>query len=120
MKNWLRFLIVLWLAIGSAYGFSFGHDQPTVDTVGLSELPREARQTLTLIKTGGPFPYPRDGIVFGNFEKRLPLRQRGYYHEYTVKTPWRSDRGPRRIIAGRDDEYYYTDDHYRSFRRIRE
>jgi ribonuclease T1 len=101
VKNWLRFLIALWLAIGSAYGFSFGHDKPTLDT-------------------GGPFPYARDGIVFGNFEKQLPPRQRGYYHEYTVKTPWRSDRGPRRIIAGREDEYYYTDDHYRSFRRIRE
>ena len=81
---------------------------------------REAHQTLALIKDGGPFPYSRDGVVFGNYEKRLPLRQRGYYREYTVKTPGRHDRGARRIVTGRGNEYYYTDDHYRSFRRIRE
>ncbi|HXE37184.1 MAG TPA: ribonuclease domain-containing protein [Azonexus sp.] len=117
MQYSLRFLIVLWLAIGSAFGFA-GNDA-SVDWVAAADLPREARQTLALIKDGGPFPYDRDGIVFGNFEKRLPLRPRGYYREYTVKSPWRRDRGPRRIIAGRDDEFYYTDDHYRSFRRIR-
>lgn len=117
MQYSLRFLIALWLAIGSAFGFA-GNDTAG-DWVAAADLPREARQTLALIKDGGPFPYDRDGIVFGNFEKRLPLRPRGYYREYTVKSPWRRDRGPRRIIAGRDDEFYYTDDHYRSFRRIR-
>lgn len=120
MKNWLRVLIVCWLAIGSAFGFSIDRNNPAVDAVHVADLPREARQTLALIKAGGPFPYSRDGTIFGNFEKRLPLRQRGYYREYTVKTPWRQDRGPRRIVSGREDEYYYTDDHYRSFRRIRE
>ena len=120
MKNWLRLLIVLWVAIGSAFGFSIGHDNAAVDAVYLADLPREARQTLTLIKAGGPFPYARDGIIFGNFEKRLPRQQGGYYHEYTVKTPWRRDRGPRRIVSGAKGEYYYTDDHYQSFRRIRE
>ena len=118
MQTWLRFLIVAWLAIGSALGLA--RESVAVDWVLAAELPYEARQTLALIKQDGPFPYPRDGIVFGNYEKRLPLRQRGYYHEYTVKTPGRSDRGARRIIVGRDDEYYYTDGHYRSFRRIRE
>jgi|JI6StandDraft_1071083.scaffolds.fasta_scaffold211794_2 ribonuclease T1 len=117
-KYWLRFLILAWLAIGSAFGFSFGQDAS--DSIAVSDLPREARQTLDLIKVGGPFPYERDGITFGNFEKRLPLKARGYYREYTVKSPWRRDRGPRRIIAGRDGEYFYTDDHYKSFRRIRE
>lgn len=120
MKLWLRFLLVAWLAVGSAYGFSFGRDNAAVNSVLASELPHEARQTLILIKTGGPFPYARDGIVFGNYEKRLPLKQRGYYLEYTVKTPGRRDRGPRRIVAGERAEYYYTDDHYRTFRRIRE
>lgn len=120
MKNWLRFLLVAWLAIGSAFGFSFNRESPTVDIVQTAKLPYEAQQTLTLIKTGGPFPYARDGIVFGNFEKRLPLRARGYYLEYTVKTPGRRDRGPRRIIAGERGEYYYTEDHYQSFRRIQE
>ena len=118
MPIWLRFLLVLWLAVGSAFAFS--RDQGVVDTITVGELPREARQTLALIKEGGPFPYSRDGITFGNYEKLLPLRQRGYYREYTVKTPGRRDRGPRRIVAGREDEFYYSDDHYRSFRRIRE
>jgi guanyl-specific ribonuclease Sa len=71
-------------------------------SVALAELPPEAQQTLRLIKQGGPFPYPhKDGSVFGNFEKRLPLQPRGYYREYTVPTPGRRDRGPRRIVAGR-------------------
>ncbi len=118
MPIWLRFLLVLWLAVGSAFAFS--RDQGVIDTIAVAELPREARQTLALIKEGGPFPYDRDGIVFGNFEKRLPYQVRGYYREYTVKTPWRRDRGPRRIVAGQQGEYFYTDDHYRSFRRIRE
>jgi ribonuclease T1 len=88
--------------------------------VALADLPREARQTLELIKHGGPFPYRRDGIVFGNFERRLPLKNRGYYHEYTVPTPGARDRGARRIITGAPGEYYYTDDHYETFRRIKE
>ena len=119
MKPWLRLLIVAWLAIGGALGLA-RENPATGDWVLVADLPREAQQTLALIKDGGPFPYSRDGIVFGNYEKLLPLRQRGYYREYTVKTPGRRDRGPRRIVAGRDDEFYYTADHYRSFKRIRE
>lgn len=96
--------------------------------VPLAQLPREARETLALIKAGGPFPYDRDGIVFGNREGLLPKQARGYYREYTVKTPGERTRGARRIVAGegaardvrRSGEYWYTDDHYRSFRRIRE
>jgi len=87
--------------------------------VPVAALPKEARETLALVKRGGPFPYRQDGATFGNFEKRLPIRARGYYHEYTVPTPGARDRGARRIVAG-GGEYYYTDDHYRSFRRIRE
>jgi ribonuclease T1 len=96
--------------------------------VALSELPPQARETLALIRKGGPFPYRRDGATFGNREQRLPLKPRGYYTEYTVKTPSERDRGPRRIVAGKgttgvpatSGEYYYTEDHYNSFRRIRE
>ena len=84
------------------------------------ELPKEARQTLELIRSNGPFPYRQDGATFGNREKRLPLRANGYYREYTVKTPGAKDRGPRRIIAGNGGEFYYTEDHYRSFMRVRE
>ena len=87
-------------------------------TVQESRLPAQARETLDLIDAGGPFPYDRDGSVFGNFERRLPAHQRGYYHEYTVPTPGSRDRGARRIVTGRDDEIYYTDDHYDSFRAV--
>jgi ribonuclease T1 len=90
------------------------------ERIAVHELPPEARRTLELIRKGGPFPYERDGLVFGNFEKQLPRRERGYYREYTVRTPGARDRGARRIVAGRGGELYYTDDHYRSFRRIRE
>nr|BFD85951.1 hypothetical protein StreXyl84_53520 [Streptomyces sp. Xyl84] len=87
-------------------------------TVRESRLPAEARRTLALIDRGGPFPYSRDGVVFGNFEKRLPAHARGYYHEYTVRTPGSRDRGARRLVTGRDGEIYYTDDHYDSFRAV--
>lgn len=102
---------------------------PDLESITLAELPAEALRVLRLIQQGGPFPYPRkDGSVFGNFERRLPERARGYYLEYTVPTPGSRDRGARRIVAGqgssgdvtRSGEYYYTDDHYRRFRRIRE
>jgi ribonuclease T1 len=88
--------------------------------VAASELPREARQTLRLIRQGGPFPYAKDGTVFGNREGHLPRTPRGYYREYTVKTPGQRHRGARRIVAGSGGELYYTEDHYNSFRRIRE
>jgi ribonuclease T1 len=87
-------------------------------TVGAATLPPEARQTLTLIDSGGPFPYDQDGVVFENREGLLPDHQTGYYHEYTVPTPGSPDRGARRIITGSAGELYYTDDHYRSFERI--
>ncbi len=84
------------------------------------QLPREAIETVALIRQGGPFPYQRDGVTFGNREKILPPRERGWYREYSVKTPGARDRGARRIVAGRDGTLYYTDDHYRSFKRILE
>jgi len=88
--------------------------------VALAQLPAEARQTIALIRKGGPYPYERDGIAFGNFEKLLPVRERSYYREYTVPTPGVKSRGARRIVAGGGGELYYTDDHYQSFRRVRE
>jgi len=90
----------------------------------VADLPPEARRTLVLIRQGGPFPYRKDGTTFGNRERLLPPKRRGYYTEYTVPTPSSRDRGARRIVAGGDpalsDELYYTDDHYASFRKIRE
>jgi len=120
VKRWLYLLIASWLAIGNAFGFAPARSNAAGETVEFAELPKEAQQTLRLIQSGGPFPYSRDGIVFGNFEKRLPRQPRGYYREYTVRTPWLRDRGPRRIIQGTGGELYYTDDHYQSFRRIEE
>ena len=77
---------------------------------------RSAKTTIGLIERGGPFPYPqKDGTVFGNFEKRLPVAARGYYREYTVPTPGTRNRGARRIIASQQREYYYTGDHYATF-----
>jgi ribonuclease T1 len=83
-------------------------------------LPPEVAATRALIVAGGPFPYDRDGTVFGNFEGRLPQRPRGWYHEYTVPTPGLDHRGARRIVTGGEPvaEWWYTDDHYESFRRL--
>jgi len=89
-----------------------------IPVIHLDELPPEAIDTLILISRGGPYPYGKDGSVFQNREGILPQRPRGYYREYTVITPWEDDRGARRIVAGEDDEFYYTDDHYDSFKRI--
>lgn len=103
-------------------------DSLAADEVRLAQLPPEARDTLQRIRSGGPFAYERDGSVFGNREGLLPKRPRGYYTEYTVRTPGARDRGARRIVAGQGatgnpatgGEYWYTADHYNSFRRIRE
>jgi ribonuclease T1 len=90
--------------------------------VALSELPAQARETLAAIRRGGPFRFDRDGVVFGNRERLLPAKPRGYYHEYTVPTPGSRTRGARRIVCGGDipslTECYYSDDHYQSFKRI--
>lgn len=113
-------------------------DQPQLRDVRLQELPAEARQTLQLIQRGGPYPYERDGTTFGNYEKLLPAAPRGHYREYTVSTPGLSHRGARRIVVACERQrpaamaagmlqlahcrdggvFYYTADHYRSFRRI--
>lgn len=91
-------------------------------TVAVGQLPAEAVNTLGLIAAGGPYPFEKDGAVFGNFERVLPHHRRGYYHEYTVPTPRARNRGARRIVCGgplqRTDNCYYSDDHYASFKRI--
>ncbi|MCB0115722.1 MAG: hypothetical protein KDD84_16595 [Caldilineaceae bacterium] len=87
-------------------------------TVAFDDLPVQAQETIELIDAGGPFPFSRDGIIFQNRERILPLHNQGYYHEYTVITPGSSDRGARRIVTGSEGELYYTDDHYDSFREV--
>nr|WP_233151780.1 ribonuclease [Pelomonas sp. KK5] len=98
--------------------------EPGLETVALSDLPREAQTTYRLILAGGPFPHRQDGVVFGNRERILPVKARGWYHEYTVKTPGSRDRGARRMVCGgnpatRPDICFYTDDHYASFKQVR-
>jgi ribonuclease T1 len=111
------------LAAGfSATALARTPDQPA-EVVALASLPVEAQSTHRLILKGGPFPYPKDGIVFGNRERQLPAHPRGYYREYTVKTPGAVNRGPRRMVCGGQPPAppaacYYTDDHYASFRLI--
>ena len=93
------------------------------DTISASQLPPQGRDMMALIYQGGPFRHDKDGVVFGNREQLLPAKNRGYYREYTVRTPNERSRGARRIVCGGQqaaapDACYYTDDHYASFRKI--
>jgi ribonuclease T1 len=113
------------LALGSAPGALAWKDLPAAGSpaaVRVAELPRQGQETYELIRAGGPFPYDKDGTVFGNRERLLPSEKRGYYREYTVKTPGARDRGARRIVCGgparTPHACYYTADHYASFRKI--
>ncbi len=95
----------------------------STETVAIAQLPPQGRSMLTLIYQGGPFRHDKDGVVFGNRERILPANTRGYYREYTVRTPGERSRGARRIVCGgvkpaAPDACYYTDDHYASFRKI--
>ena len=112
MLHGLRALGLFLLLTATAHAFP-------LDEIRADVLPEEARATLRLIDAGGPFPFPRDGVRFGNYERRLPQAPRDYYREYTVPRPGRHDRGPRRIVAGNGGERYYSPDHYRSFFLIR-
>jgi ribonuclease T1 len=122
-----RYLTIIALAASTLVGVS-GVEARRESTAALpaiaaAELPKEARITLARIQDNGPFPYERDGIAFGNREGMLPPKPRGYYHEYTVKTPGSRGRGARRIVCGGETttlaECYYSDDHYQSFKSIR-
>jgi guanyl-specific ribonuclease Sa len=135
MQRWLRLGIVLLAAVlalqwwdGRSPDLATPGPVTTDEAIAAADaatgwptfLPPEAVATLEAIERGGPFPYDRDGTVFQNRERLLPERPRGYYREYTVITPGSRDRGARRIVAGGQppEAYYYTDDHYRSFRRV--
>jgi ribonuclease T1 len=97
--------------------------QDALQDIRLADLPVDARNTYRLILAGGPFASEHDGVVFGNRERILPRKPRGYYHEYTVPTPGARTRGARRVVCGgqapsRPEVCYYTNDHYANFRRI--
>ena len=126
--RWAKFKLVLtgllWASAllgGQAFSRQEVADR-TQATMSRAELPRQGLETYDRIFQGGPFPYDKDGSVFGNRERFLPPNTRGYYREYTVKTPSSRNRGTRRIICGgqpkQPDACYYTADHYASFRKI--
>lgn len=114
--------LLIGLGVSEASAKGSPPDGPTAP-IKVDELPKQAMNTLVLIQQGGPFPYSKDGAVFGNRERLLPNNPRGYYREYTVQTVGASNRGARRIVCGghqvkAPDACYYTNDHYASFRRI--
>ena len=113
--------------VGSLWFSPLAQAKSTVEAKGIptmaaTELPKQGQETYQKIQQGGPFPYEKDGTVFGNRERILPSEKRGYYREYTVKTPGSQNRGARRIVCGgkptTPDACYYTADHYSSFKRI--
>jgi ribonuclease T1 len=116
----LLLVCVLGLLYGFVQAFQWLDSTASGPEIHVRHLPPEGQQTLELIKRGGPFPYKKDGTRFGNREGLLPQQSRNYYKEYTVRTPGLSHRGARRIVAGNGGDYWYTADHYRSFKRIRE
>jgi ribonuclease T1 len=117
----LSLFFLLWLAAASPAVLALDGGAGPPD-IALADLPREARDTLALIRKGGPYPYAKDGSTFGNREHVLPKESHGFYREYTVKTPGSRNRGARRIICGGKQQRtcYYTGDHYVTFRTIRE
>jgi ribonuclease T1 len=119
----LAIAVTGFLLVGSVAATRSPAGSADMSTASLASLPAEAQHTEGQIRSGGPFPYSKDGSVFGNRERLLPASARGYYREYTVRTPGARDRGARRIVCGgsqpaKPDACYYTGDHYASFARI--
>jgi len=115
---------LFWAAMAQLVGASeaklaFG---APLQTISQQSLPAHGMETYRNIQQGGPFPFKKDGAIFGNRERILPLQKRGYYREYTVKTPGSRNRGAERIVCGgpatAPETCYYTTNHYASFRMI--
>jgi ribonuclease T1 len=119
LKDWVLLLAMVLLAFNV-----FAKGPAPIGVVALNDLPHEAQKTITLIRQDGPFPYAKDGATFRNYEGVLPKRKHGYYHEFTVKTVGKRNRSARRVVVGGEPrtsrEYYYTDNHYATFKRIKE
>lgn len=122
--RYLMRLLTSLLAGVLLFGNAFAYDSSGSSVIKFSALPVEAQRTIGLIRQNGPFPYEKDGSTFGNYEKRLPQQKRGYYREYTVKTPHLRGRGAKRIVTGGwqqpPGKYYYTSDHYKTFKLVLE
>ena len=125
-RSWLSKLGLAVVVSASAASGSVARTSGSeLPAVALASLPQEAQATARLVRSGGPFPYAKDGTVFGNRERLLPSRPRGHYREYTVRTPGARDRGARRLVCGgtpptQPEVCYYSGDHYASFARIAE
>lgn len=124
-KSGFKSLAALLILVSSFIGLNPGGVQAkgSSDVISLAQLPVQGRDMMSLIREGGPFKYEKDGAVFGNRERLLPASPRGFYREYTVRTPGERSRGARRIVCGglklaAPEACYYTDDHYASFRKI--
>jgi ribonuclease T1 len=120
LSSWLLVLAFLAVMPAQAKGPA---PEAAAASIALADLPKQGRETYALILAGGPFPYEKDGTVFGNRERLLPAQKRGFYREYTVKTPYARTRGAKRIVCGgsqpvKPEVCYYTEDHYASFKRI--
>jgi ribonuclease T1 len=115
-------LLIATLGVESASAKSFWTLTESAGDIALSDLPLHGQETHRLIYQGGPFPFDKDGVVFGNRERLLPMHKRGYYREYTVRTPGARDRGAKRIVCGgaatAPDACFYSADHYANFRKI--
>jgi ribonuclease T1 len=122
-RSFAVFVLAASTLIGAAAAEALPAPATTLPPIAAADLPKDARLTLERIRDNGPFPYQRDGVTFGNREGMLPTKPRGYYHEYTVRTPGSRDRGARRIVCGGKkgtvEDCYYSDDHYQSFKSIR-
>ena len=122
-RNLCGIALLVFLIAGIASAAHARTTPQALAEVALADLPKEAQDLHALVGKGGPFPFDRDGVVFGNREQLLPAKPKGHYHEYTVRTPGVTSRGARRLVCGgpakSPDACYYTDDHYRSFRKIR-
>ncbi len=122
-SSWLVALALVAAMPTQAKGPVPGQADSATASIAQADLPKQGRETYALILAGGPFPYEKDGTVFGNRERLLPAQKRGFYREYTVKTPYARTRGAKRIVCGgsqpvKPEVCYYTDDHYASFKRI--
>ena len=121
-KALFRFVTALLFVTFALTGFAAQMSDGQLPTISFATLPAPGVETYRSIQRGGPFPFEKDGVVFGNRERILPMQKRGYYREYTVKTPGSRNRGAQRIVCGgpatTPDACYYTADHYASFRMI--
>lgn len=87
-------------------------------------IPKNVLDVLSFVRDNGCAPENFvGGRTFQNREKRLPKTAPGgrkiTYREWDVhpKTPGKN-RGPDRLVTGDDGSAWYTDDHYKTFKKL--